>query len=46
MPDTVTSFMYADDTKVGREVITFSDSEKLQLDLDCIQHWSIVVSVK
>jgi len=23
-----------------RKVATFSDSEKIQLDLDCIQHWS------
>jgi len=42
MPDTVSSFiyMYADGTTVVREVTTFSDSEKLQFDLDCIQHWS------
>jgi len=33
-------FMYADDTKVVREVTTTGDCEELQADLDSIQHWS------
>jgi len=42
MPETVSSFiyMYADDTKVVREVTTGRDCEELQADLDSIQHWS------
>ena len=32
--------MYADDTKLGRQVATAEDSKKLQADLDCIQQWS------
>ena len=42
MPETVSSFiyMYADDTKVVREVTTTRDCEELQADLDSIQHWS------
>jgi len=42
MPETVSSFiyMYADDTKVVREVTTARDCEELQADLDSIQHWS------
>ena len=42
MPETVSSFiyMYADDTKVVREVTTTIDCEELQADLDSIQHWS------
>jgi len=40
--DTVSSFiyMYADDTKLGRQVATAEDSKKLQADLDSIQQWS------
>jgi len=36
MPSTVSSFiyMYADDTKIGRQVVTAEDSKKLQTDLD------------
>ena len=42
MPDTVLSFiyMYADDTKIGRPVVTAEGSKKLQADLHCIQQWS------
>jgi len=42
MPDTVSSFihMYADDTKIGRQVVTAEDSEILQADLNCVQQWS------
>jgi len=42
MPDTISSFiyMYADDTKIVREVTNDRDCEELQLDLDSIQHWS------
>jgi len=42
MPETLSSFiyMYADDTKVVREVTTARDCEELRADLDSIQHWS------
>ena len=42
MPYTISSFiyMYADDTKIGREVTNSTESENLQADLHCIQHWS------
>ena len=42
MPETVSSFiyMYADDTKVIREVTTVRDCEELQADLGSIQHSS------
>jgi len=41
MPNTVSSFiyMYADDTKIGRQVVTAEDSKTLQTDLNCIQQW-------
>jgi len=32
--------MYADDTKLGRQVTTAEDSKKLQADLNCIQQRS------
>ena len=42
MPDIVSSFiyMYADGTKICREVCDTSDSGKLQVDLNNIQKWS------
>jgi len=42
MPDIVSSFiyMYADGTKICREVCDTSDSGKLQMDLNNIQKWS------
>ena len=42
MPDTVSSFiyMYADDTKISRQVAKAEDSKKLQDDLNRIQQWS------
>ena len=42
MPNTVSSFiyMYADDTKIGRQVATAEDSKKLQADLNRMQQWS------
>jgi len=48
MPETVSSFiyMYADDTKVVREVTSVTDCEELQSDLDSIQHWSQMWQLK
>ena len=40
--NTLSSFiyMYADDTKIGRQVATAEDSKKLHDDLNRIQRWS------